>query len=143
MNLAFCFRDLLTFNRLFLFSFLYWQKIGTSVLPVPSALITNHLLDSQNAFWCISSPTKAGLEGRMFEAAVQTPFCLNSPNNLSISERKTGKLKWVFTSNSCVVYISFDRGHRLLTGTAGPPVNMGTWELKSPHQVLADKFNLF
>ena len=63
---------------------------------VPSALIANNLLDSQNAFWCISSPTEAGLEGRMFEVAGQTPFCLNSLNKFFVRERKTGKLKWVF-----------------------------------------------
>ena len=82
---------------------------------VPSALITNHLLDSQNAFWCISSPTEVGLEGRMFEVAGQTPFCLNSLNKLFVCERKTGKLKWVFISNSCVVYIHIFRSRPPLT----------------------------
>ena len=120
------------------FSFILYCATNALHPPtVPSALITNHLLDSQNGSWCISSPTEAGLEGRMFEVAGQTPFCLNSLNKLFVRERKTGKLKWVFISNSCVVYISFNRGHRLLlTGTASPPVHMGTWECNSPNQIM-------
>ena len=48
----------------------------------------------------------------------------------------------VYFSNSCVVYISFNRGHRLLTGSASPPVHMRTWELIVPTKFWADKFNL-